>query len=316
MDCINTCSDAFLIKERNTLYYINWEGRSIKNPNMKKYLNKTKGVKNKFAIGLRSLSSGKRILPDFLVIGGKRCGTTFLYNNLVKHPNLHPPFLKEIHFFDRFYHKGLKWYRSHFPSMVEKEDYTKKGFIYKTGEGSTSYIYYDAVPQRIKQTLPDVKIIALLRNPIDRAFSHYQDEVKREWETLPFEKALEAEEGRLANPSPEMVGGSNELERHRFHFSYKDRGLYARQLKAWSEVFPIKDMHIIRSEDLFKNTSVEFEKVVRFLGFPDWMPQGFKASDRGEEKAMDPNTRKQLAEYFRPHNEELAKLLGRDLGWD
>jgi hypothetical protein len=210
----------------------------------------------------------------------------------------------------------VKWYRSHFPSLVEKEDYTKKGFIYLTGEGSPSYIYYDAVPPRVKEHLPEVKIIALLRNPVDRAYSHYQDEVKREWETLSFEKALEAEEGRLANPSPEMVSGSNEMERHKFHFSYKDRGIYVKQLRAWFAVFPKSDILIIKSEDLFENTEAMFENVVRFLGLPDWHPPGFKASDRGEDKDMDPNTRKQLSDFFRPHNEELEKFLGRDMGWE
>jgi|SRR5690242_3518862 len=123
------------------------------------------------------------ILPHFLIIGAQRCGTTSLFEYLARHPDVAPPSAKELHFFDSEYHKGDAWYRERFPSL-------RNGFI--TGEATPYYIFHPHTPTRVRDWNSKVKLIVLLRNPVDRAYSHYHHEVRLGTESLDFETALVA----------------------------------------------------------------------------------------------------------------------------
>src|SRR5579863_6754349 len=131
--------------------------------------------KNVLQKAVRAASSRIRLLPDFMIIGTQKGGTTSLYNYLIDHPNISSIFKKEPHFFDFNFYKGVSWYRAHFPSLLEKY-YSERvhGQKFITGEASPYYLYHPLVPQRIKETMPTAytKFIVLLRNPIDRAYSH------------------------------------------------------------------------------------------------------------------------------------------------
>src|SRR5262245_18320944 len=107
--------------------------------------------------------------PHFIIIGAQRCGTTSLYNYLIRQLGVIPAAMKEVHFFDLNYQKGNEWYFSQFPELGRDQI---------TGEASPYYIFHPRVPQRIKNLLPSIKLIVLLRNPTNRAFSHYQLQVQ------------------------------------------------------------------------------------------------------------------------------------------
>src|SRR5262245_43057221 len=112
----------------------------------------------------RRLTARLRVVPDFIIIGTQRGGTTSLYNNLIKHPCIVPAFKKEVHCFDVNFRKGISWYQTHFPSYIEK--YLRKAHAkdFVTGEASPYYMFHPHVPRRIAEMVPKVKLIALLRN--------------------------------------------------------------------------------------------------------------------------------------------------------
>src|SRR5579885_1417562 len=122
----------------------------------------------------RVITGNLRLLPDFLIIGGQRCGTSSLYYYLTEHPGIISASTKETHFFDESFSKGIGWYRAQFPSSFQKMYVTnvlKRDFL--TGEGTPYYILYPHAPRRTFEIVPHVKLIALLRNPVERAHSQY-----------------------------------------------------------------------------------------------------------------------------------------------
>src|SRR5258706_8639865 len=139
----------------------------------------------------RMATNRVRLLPDFLIIGGQRCGTSSLYYYLTEYPGIISASTKETHFFDEEFGKGTGWYRAQFPTFFYK-DYVRKVHKreFRTGEGTPYYILYPHAPRRIAQITPNVKLIALLRNPVERAYSQYWIEMKAKFETWSFEDAI------------------------------------------------------------------------------------------------------------------------------
>lgn len=254
-----------------------------------------------------------RALPDFLIIGAQKCGTTFLYQLLVQHPRVKPAFVKEVHYFDLNFEKGDNWYRSHFPLQM------RNNRTYITGEASPYYLFHPHAAKRASKVVPDAKLIILLRNPVDRAYSHYQHQVKRVTgearETLAFEEAIEAEERILPAEVRKML--QDEYYRSSSHRtrSYLSRGKYVDQLLVWSSYFPRRQMLVLRSEDLFGDTSNALGRVLDFLGIPRWAPETYSIPNKREYSGLDPLVRRRLDEYYEPHNRRLYEYLGVDLGW-
>src|SRR5690348_836405 len=146
----------------------------------------------------RGLTSPVRLLPDFLVIGAQRGGTTSLYQYLQVHPFIEPATTKEVHFFDRRFHKGLAWYRGHFPTALEKYRAEHlRGGMFLTGEATPSYLFLPYIPKRVVRVLPHARFIVLLRNPVERAYSHYRHAVELGHEHLAFEEAIKNQAARI-----------------------------------------------------------------------------------------------------------------------
>jgi hypothetical protein len=254
-----------------------------------------------------------RTLPDFVIIGGQKCGTTFLYRFLVQHPRVKPAFAKEVHYFDLNFSKGDGWYRSHFPLQIgDRRDYI-------TGEASPYYLFHPHAPRRASAVVPDAKLIVLLRNPIDRAYSHYQHQVKRGTgegrETRTFEEAIDAEERILPDEVNRMMQDEyyeSPIYRTR---SYLRRGVYIDQLLAWSSFFQRKQMLVLKSEDLFDDGANALERMLDFLEIPHWVPETFSIPNKRGYTGMSRLTRQRLDEYYKPHNHRLYEYLGADFGW-
>ena len=253
----------------------------------------------------RSFTGIFRTFPDFIVIGVQKGGTTSLYNYLIEHPDIYPALHKEIHFFDRNYHRGLNWYRANFPLSITKNIKKIQNKDFVTGEATPDYLLHDSVSQKIKETIPSTKLIAVLRNPIDRAYSHYNMRVNTGDEKLSFEEAIKKEPERINK------GGHDHVL-----FSYLHRGHYAQHLKNWLNLFSQKQLLVIETSQLEKNFQKTYDDVCSYLGISSFK-LNFKKHHVGKySNKLNPNTRKELSEYFKPHNEKLYKLIGINFDWD
>jgi hypothetical protein len=265
---------------------------------------------------LRVATSGIRVLPDFIIIGAQKCGTTSLYEYLAAHPAVAPAARKEVHYFDRGFRRGRAWYRAHFPTVpyrLVSEALTRQRLV--VGEASPMYLFHPQVPRRVRALLPDVKLIALLRDPVERAYSQYHHRARRGKEPLPFSDAVVREADRIAAGLVGLQRDETYASRIHRHVSYLARGIYADQLARWLRVFPREQLLILTSEEFFSDTPRVFSQVLEFLGLPPWAPAQFNAFNPGTYSDMEPSMRRWLVEYFAPHNERLYQLIGRDLGW-
>ncbi len=233
-------------------------------------------------------------MPDFLIIGAKKCGTTFLYDLMSRHPYVEPAAKKELHYFDIFFEEeGIDWYRRCFPGPRWKD-----GRRIITGE-ATPYLDDPRVPRRMAKVLPQARLIALLRNPVQRAYSDYQQARRKGRETRTFEEAIEAEKTQLPTSS-----------------KYLSRSTYVDNLLRWSKYFGDEQMLVLKSEDLFERTQETLERALNFLDLPRWEAEATEKRNKGEhETQMAPATRQRLEEYFGPHNERLYEHLGVDFEW-
>ena len=253
----------------------------------------------------RMLTHENRALPDFMIIGTQKGGTTSLYKYLAKHPNIKSNYVvKELSFFDEYYSRGEIWYKSNFPKR-------KKGKLYF--EGTTHYLYNPLIPKRVKKMLPNVKVIALLRDPVDRAYSSYKHQVRAGREALNFEDAIQAEPERLNGEKEKLLSDPTYISYNYNHFSYIERGKYADQINNWLEYFPKEQILILPSKDFFKNTDNSLKQIYSFLGVEYIKTPIEKKHNTGDYKdTMSEEMRKKLKLIFKPYNAKLQKLLGRD----
>jgi hypothetical protein len=250
-------------------------------------------------------------LPDFIIIGAQKCGTTFLYDELAKHACIAPAITKEIHFFDFKFNRGVDWYRACFAQPRGQA----RGQARITGEASPYYIFHPLVARRIANVAPQAKLIALLRNPVNRAYSHYQHEVRLGFERLPFDQALDREQARLRGEAERMQADPSYQSFTHAHYGYLTRGIYIDQLKRWRDLFPDRQLLILRSEDLYGNTPETMGRVLDFLGLPDWGTREYRKKASAYPK-MDAAIRSRLMRFFEPHNRRLADELGTNFTWD
>lgn len=256
---------------------------------------------------IRCTLSHYRKLPDFIIIGAQKSGTTALFDYLSQHPELKAATSKEVHYFDRNYHKGRRWYLGHFPLRSDKR---------LSGEASPYYLMHPLVPQRVKNLSPEIKLIVLLRNPITRAFSHYQMECRAKIETLCFKDALNAEEERIKGEEELLIDSREYRSFNHLHFSYKTRGLYARQLKRWFEHYPRENFFIESAERFFNETSDVYSEIIKFLGLEPKELKAYPAKNVGGSAAkIDNSIEAELKAYFEEPNKELYELLGRSFNW-
>lgn len=239
-------------------------------------------------------------LPDFVIIGTQKGGTTSLYRYLTCHPGVGNTLRKEIHFFSWYSEKTLDWYRAHFPRALNQA---------VIGEASTSYLSDPDVPGRVRSVVPNAKLIAILRNPADRAYSQYQMNRRKGFESLPFEAAIAEEPERL------IAAGARSTPLWRYS-SYLTRGRYAEQLEWWLQVFPREQLLVLKSEHVFTRPAETLRLAHDFLGLAPIGLEQYDQRNVGAYDVMPAATRQRLQDYFAPHNQRLYDLLDWNLGWD
>lgn len=270
-------------------------------------------------------TSSARVLPDFLIIGAQRAGTSSLFRYLASHPCVIPSLRKEVGFFSRWYANRDRWYRAHFPTRMQVG---LLGFLRRcrilTFEATPDYLYHPYAAPRAASLVPNARIIVLLRNPVDRALSHYQHMVRLGHEQLPFEEAIAQEHGRIESETIRLLEDPAYYSRAYLRYSYFSRGMYADQLEIWLKHFPAESFLILNSEDFFARTAMIYQDILEFLGLRPWKPPRFRNYSylgAGKPKAIPESTmphpfRQELVQRYVPHNERLFELLGMDLGWN
>jgi hypothetical protein len=266
-------------------------------------------IRGRVAYGPSMPARGNRAVtaPDFVIIGTQRGGTTSLHAYLSAHPQVETPATKELHFITDRYDRGLDWYLGHFPAELPLETIT--------GEATPYALFHPLAPRRLRETAPAARLIALLRNPVDRAYSHYLLERSRGEETLDFAAALDAEAERLAGEEERLAREAGYVSAPHKHASYVSRGDYARQLETWFGLFPREQILVIRSEDLYERSAETFARVARFLGIGSDVRIPFTAHNQTSGPPIDAAIRRRLSQHFAPLNARLADLLGWDPGW-
>jgi hypothetical protein len=242
-----------------------------------------------------------RALPDVLIVGAMKCGTSSLHNYLTQHPGVIAPLRKEVHYFDLMYDRGEQWYRANFG---------------RTGEpglnidSSPYYLFHPRVPERAHRLLPDARLIVLLRDPVRRAYSHYWHQKDHGRETLSFEDAIAAEPERIGLAAERLSRGEIERSAAHQYFSYLARGLYAEQIERWLAHYPRERLLVLRFEELTRDPLAVLNRTLRFLELPAVTTARLEARHTRQYPPLDAALAERLAAYFAPHNARLSRLLG------
>ncbi|MEP6758535.1 MAG: sulfotransferase [Actinomycetota bacterium] len=259
-----------------------------------------------------------RALPGALVIGAQRGGTTTLYHYLTQHPQfLGTVADKEVHHFDLHVAEGLDAYRGAFPTTAKVRRTERRiGGRIVVGEATPYYLFHPAVPARVAADLPQVRLIAVLRDPVERAWSHYRHEVDLGHEALGFADALAAEGERLAGEAERLLADPSAVSFAHQHHAYVARGRYLEQLERWWAVFPRGQLLLVRSEDLHADPAATLDSITAHLGIRPWQPPAWRTYNASTSTDMPAAARARLRETFRRSNDRLAEATGRDWSWE
>ena len=281
----------------------------IRQYNVKYYKRAARTALFKLRLEIRRITAEKRVLPNFLIIGAQKSGTTSLFSYLTRHPDIIPPVKKEIHYFDLNFKKSIDWYKSFFPKKNEMKD----GNV--TGEASPQYMLFPHVMPRIKAMLPKVKLIMILRNPVTRAYSHYNHQVRMKREIRSFEEAIAMETERIKNSYDRIVSGELIKDSNFMHYSYLERGKYCYQIENVLKFFDRKNVLIVQNEKFKTNPQAQYDRILNFLGLPIFSVDFTKKYNAHKYPPMDEDTRQSLGAFFRDYNRKLYDLIGSSFDW-
>jgi hypothetical protein len=275
-------------------------------------------MKGRMLGGARAFGSVTRSLrakPDYLIIGTKRGGSTSLARWILAHPkvaSLYPAreTRKGTYYFDVNYHRGCAWYASHFPTTASLR--ARSSIV---GEAVPYYLYHPLAPIRARAYAPRAKVIALLRNPVERAFGHWGERTRNGVEWLPFADALDAEDERIAGEEDRIIADPGYVSFAHQHYSYVDQGRYERGLARWMEHWPAHQLLFLRSEDLYRDPATIYRQVTNFLEIEPFALDEFEAWNKQVGSTPPTNQRPRLVEALTPSIEATEQLLGRSMGW-
>jgi Sulfotransferase domain len=280
-------------------------------------------VKAVVHLGSRSygrMTAPARMTPSFLICGGQRCGTTSLYRALAAHPVVLKAVLhKGVHYFDTSYRRGMSWYRGHFPLKSSGEKIQQRyGIPAQTFESSPYYMYHPQAAARIARDLPGAKLVVLVRDPVERAYSQHAHEVARGFEQeRDFGNALALEPARLHRQEEKLAQDPGYYSFAHQHHAYRGRGEYARYLSVMAQHVGRERIHVVESERFFSRPEETYDEVLDFLGLPTHpgRPPFERHNARPRPSDMDPGIRRELTAHYAPHDEALVTWLGRMPTW-
>ena len=282
-------------------------------------------LKFSFDGAYRRFTASSRTLPDFQVIGFPRCGTKSLFSYVTQHPNIGKPTTYGKYFFNTNYHRGVNWYKSHYPTVKTKMRLKKENGAYVIGDYSASYMMWYHSALRIKKLIPNPKLIVVLRNPVDRAYSQfnrkemtvqYRDD---EVDASSFADAINEDEKRLQNWEYMLKNDLIVRENHvSTHTPYLTMGKYVVHLKEWFKVFPKEQFHFVSTDEMSNEFGIQktVSKVFSFLGLPDHKIKDFSRKNVESYEKINAKERNALRDFYEPYNKELEKLLDMKFNWN
>jgi tetratricopeptide (TPR) repeat protein len=244
-------------------------------------------------------STKKSQEPDFIIIGMAKCGTSSLFQYLREHPQILLPHKKEINFFNNNFNRGVDWYLAHFPAITDREDFL-------TGEASPYYLSTPEVDRRIFQLFPNVKLIILLRNPVERTISEYYHSFNR---GLQKKSLLE-----IINSEKEYLARVSETESI-YEFGYLLNSIYVDRIQRWMSIFPQENILILESKLFFERTDIYMKKIFDFLGLPHHTSSFYHKYNTGYYDSVSHDIKRILTEFFEPYNQRLEEYLDRNFNW-
>lgn len=276
-----------------------------------------KSVGRAVSVRVGSATAQRRQLPSFILVGAQRAGTTSLFRALASHPSIFSAnFHKGVNYFDVNYERPFSWYQGHFPTEAHvRRQSTTGGAGPVTFEASGYYMFHPCAAERMARHLPDVRILAMLRDPVERAYSAWKHESARGYETETFERALALEDERLAGEVRRMRADPRYRSSAHRHQAYRRRGEYVDQLVRLLYYFPPEQLHVIDSESFFEQPETTYAGVLDFLGLPRLFPDRFDRWNGRPSSPMPDAVRAELRAHFRGPDEALADLLGRRPAW-
>ncbi|MEQ6896508.1 sulfotransferase domain-containing protein [Microbacterium sp. KR10-403] len=274
-----------------------------------------------------SLTAAWRPLPDFLLIGTKRGGTTSFYYDLLKVPQIVPMFpsakhlpkaneTKGVHFFDSNYHRGLRWYRSYMPTRGARDRAARRlGMPVLVGEASPYYLFHPLAAQRAHEAMPDAKIVLLLRDPVQRTYSHWKERRRSNAEPLSFEDALAAEPERLKGEEEKLANDPRYYSYAHEQQSYFSQSLYAKSLRRWADLFGMSNILVITSEEYYANQPAMIAQTAEFLGLDVESVAADARMNAAIGEPLSPELESRLRREFAADRHELEAMVGRSLPW-
>ncbi|KRE62031.1 sulfotransferase [Nostocoides sp. Soil756] len=268
-------------------------------------------------VSIGRASAAPRIVPSFVMVGASRSGTTSLFRALSAHPAVVRPVVgKGVRYFDLNVTRPWSWYLGHFPLQATARLRSRGWGEPMAFEASGYYIFHPLAVPRLARAIPEVKVIAMLRDPVERAYSAWKHESARGFEWEPFQRALDLEDERLLGEVERMTADARyESFCHRHH-SHRSRGEYADQVQRMWEHLGRDRVHVLQSESFFAQPEFEFARVLDFLGLPDFRPQAFEQHNARPGTPLDAGTRRRLASHYAPYNERLQRMIDEPLVWD
>lgn len=258
-----------------------------------------------------------RMLPSFLIVGAERCGTTSMFYVLRQHPAVFSAMLprKEVHYFDQKHGLGLAWYQCHFPLATRARLVTRDIGAPVAFEATPNYMFHPLAADRIHRDLPDVRLLVMVRDPVERAYSAHAHQTGFGFETEPFERALELEDTRVHGEVERITADPTYYSFNHSHYTYRARGYYADQLDRLERVFGPERIHVVDSGDFFDSPGLVYDQVLDFLGLPRRGYPTFTSQNARPRSAMPASVRATLDEHFQPYDERLTRWLGREPSW-
>lgn len=237
--------------------------------------------------------------PDFIIIGAAKSGTSSLFMYLGEHPQIITPHKKELDFFNQNYNKGIDWYLSHFPSITDFPEFV-------TGEASPAYFGDPSAMKRISKHFPHTKLIALLRNPVDRAISWHYQNVKCGYEKRSLEEVIQEEIIKFNHlqQKGKIQGWGHIID-----------GIYIEKLKQWFSFISQEKFLILKAEDLLNDTNTTMQKTFQFLELPHHNSEKYLKYNTGSYVLDDSDLKQKLKTIFRPYNEQLEEYMNLKLNW-